>query len=318
MRHRTSNPHKPHHGRRHDNEGSSHGSRPDAPVLGRQGVDLRLRSEFVEFGGHTPCVEVRCGERLFVIDAGTGINAFGVHHRERLPQRIDLLLSHLHLDHVGGLPFMKPAVLNPPARSIPGAATSTGRAPPSPSTGCFRRRSSRSPSTCSPAASCITVQGRESLTFPDGAVVDTVPLEHPQAPPATASAMAAAPPATSATSNIPSPGPIRPCWTSCATRTSWSMTACSRRASTRPAAAGATRPGRRASNCAGPAMSAARHRPSLSPAQRRAPARPGGADAGRDARRPSSPASARRSASRPIATAAAGPRRRRARIAAVA
>src|SRR5215207_3801121 len=29
--------------------------------------------EFVEFGGHTPCLEVRCGERLFIVDAGTGI-----------------------------------------------------------------------------------------------------------------------------------------------------------------------------------------------------------------------------------------------------
>ena len=59
-----------------------------------------------------PQVEVRCGERLFVIDAGTGIHAFGAHHGQNLPKRIDLLFSHLHLDHVTGLAFCKPAVLD--------------------------------------------------------------------------------------------------------------------------------------------------------------------------------------------------------------
>jgi len=66
---------------------------------------------FVAFGGHTPCVEVRCGERLFVIDAGTGLSALGASLGEAAPEEVDILLSHLHLDHVGGLPFFKPATL---------------------------------------------------------------------------------------------------------------------------------------------------------------------------------------------------------------
>lgn len=68
---------------------------------------------FVEFGNHTPCVEVRCGSRLFIIDAGTGISALGAELQNDVPDEIDILFSHLHLDHVGGLPFFKPAVLGP-------------------------------------------------------------------------------------------------------------------------------------------------------------------------------------------------------------
>lgn len=64
----------------------------------------------MEFGGHTACVEIRCGERLFIVDAGTGISALGSALGEDVPDTIDILLSHLHLDHVGGLPFFKPAL----------------------------------------------------------------------------------------------------------------------------------------------------------------------------------------------------------------
>ena len=69
--------------------------------------------EFVEFGGHTPCVEVRCGERLFIVDAGTGITRLGGLLGADAPRDIDILLSHLHLDHVTGLPFFKPALMPP-------------------------------------------------------------------------------------------------------------------------------------------------------------------------------------------------------------
>jgi phosphoribosyl 1,2-cyclic phosphodiesterase len=64
---------------------------------------------YSHFGGNTPCVEVRCGTRLFVIDAGNGIIPLGVDLTAEAPARIDLLLSHLHLDHISGLPFFKPA-----------------------------------------------------------------------------------------------------------------------------------------------------------------------------------------------------------------
>ena len=65
---------------------------------------------FEEFGGNTPCVEVRCGDRLFVVDGGSGIAPLGQELALQKPRSIDVVLSHLHLDHVSGLPFFKPAL----------------------------------------------------------------------------------------------------------------------------------------------------------------------------------------------------------------
>jgi phosphoribosyl 1,2-cyclic phosphodiesterase len=65
---------------------------------------------FAEFGGNTACVEIRCGSRLVIVDAGTGLAAFGDELAEGAPSEIDILLSHLHLDHVSGLPFFRPAL----------------------------------------------------------------------------------------------------------------------------------------------------------------------------------------------------------------
>ena len=44
---------------------------------GIRGSTCASGPQFVEFGGHTPCVEIRCGQRLFMVDAGTGIRPLG-------------------------------------------------------------------------------------------------------------------------------------------------------------------------------------------------------------------------------------------------
>jgi len=62
----------------------------------------------VRYGGNTSSVEVRPSSgRLVVLDAGTGIRPLGLSLREP-PERVDLLLTHLHLDHVEGLGFFAP------------------------------------------------------------------------------------------------------------------------------------------------------------------------------------------------------------------
>ncbi|MBZ0140985.1 MAG: MBL fold metallo-hydrolase [Pseudorhodoplanes sp.] len=61
------------------------------------------------FGGNTACVEVRCGDRLIICDGGTGIRALGDElMRSGAALDADILLSHCHIDHVGGLPFFAP------------------------------------------------------------------------------------------------------------------------------------------------------------------------------------------------------------------
>lgn len=60
------------------------------------------------YGGNTACIEVRCGERLIVLDAGSGIRALGQALEHHNVLDFDLLLTHCHIDHLMGLPFFKP------------------------------------------------------------------------------------------------------------------------------------------------------------------------------------------------------------------
>ncbi len=62
-------------------------------------------------GGNTTCVEVRCGEDLFILDTGTGIRNLGLSLMNQLPIRAKILYSHVHWDHIQGLPFFGPLYL---------------------------------------------------------------------------------------------------------------------------------------------------------------------------------------------------------------
>jgi phosphoribosyl 1,2-cyclic phosphodiesterase len=62
-----------------------------------------------EYGGNSPCVQITIGERLFIIDAGTGIIPLGRALAPHADKTIDILFSHLHLDHTMGLAFFAPA-----------------------------------------------------------------------------------------------------------------------------------------------------------------------------------------------------------------
>jgi ribonuclease BN (tRNA processing enzyme) len=63
----------------------------------------------VRYGGNTSCIEVRADDgSLLILDSGTGIRALGAALDGATPKRIDILLSHLHLDHLEGLGFFAP------------------------------------------------------------------------------------------------------------------------------------------------------------------------------------------------------------------
>jgi phosphoribosyl 1,2-cyclic phosphodiesterase len=60
------------------------------------------------YGGNTSCVQVTADDgTCLILDAGTGIRALGDALPQDLP-RIDILLSHLHMDHIQGLGFFGP------------------------------------------------------------------------------------------------------------------------------------------------------------------------------------------------------------------
>lgn len=66
----------------------------------------------VYYGGNTSCIEVRAGDEIIILDAGTGIRPLGqslVEEFKEKPLNITLLISHTHWDHIQGFPFFLPA-----------------------------------------------------------------------------------------------------------------------------------------------------------------------------------------------------------------
>jgi phosphoribosyl 1,2-cyclic phosphodiesterase len=59
-------------------------------------------------GGNTACVEVTAGDTRIILDAGSGLRALGGERMAQGPRHSTILLSHLHWDHVCGLPFFTP------------------------------------------------------------------------------------------------------------------------------------------------------------------------------------------------------------------
>lgn len=63
------------------------------------------------YNGNTSCVELRSGNEYVLLDAGSGLRDFGHYAVKTLPMpaRFHIFLSHLHWDHIQGIPFFLPA-----------------------------------------------------------------------------------------------------------------------------------------------------------------------------------------------------------------
>ena len=79
-----------------------------AKLWGTRGSLASAGPDTVRYGGDTAAVELRgADDEIVILDAGSGIRAIG----EQLPPgitRVDILLSHLHMDHIQGLGFFAP------------------------------------------------------------------------------------------------------------------------------------------------------------------------------------------------------------------
>ena len=79
---------------------SFHGVRGSTPCHG---------ADIGRYGGNTSCVSVSvAGEEPVLFDLGTGLRYYGLSWPSDEPFRGSCLLSHLHWDHVQGLPFFTP------------------------------------------------------------------------------------------------------------------------------------------------------------------------------------------------------------------
>lgn len=67
----------------------------------------------VRYGGNTPCLELRFSDdHFFILDAGSGLRELGLSllkSGEKLKSNI--FISHMHWDHIQGIPFFVPALL---------------------------------------------------------------------------------------------------------------------------------------------------------------------------------------------------------------
>jgi len=77
--------------------------------------DMLSFEESSTYGGNTTCVEVQAGGQLFILDMGTGLRELGNHQMKQLmvtkTLKGTILQSHVHWDHIQGMPFWKPLYL---------------------------------------------------------------------------------------------------------------------------------------------------------------------------------------------------------------
>ncbi len=77
-------------------------------LWGTRGSIASPGPETIRYGGNTSCVQVIGSDgTVLILDAGTGIRRAGMMLPPNL-KRVDILLTHLHMDHLQGLAFFLP------------------------------------------------------------------------------------------------------------------------------------------------------------------------------------------------------------------
>lgn len=134
----------------------------------------------LRFGGNTSCYSVEAGAALLILDGGTGLAGLG----EQLAYSADvnpiiILLSHLHLDHISGIPFFKP-LYQPDRRVIfygceerPGGLKAELEAMMGPPYWPVAL------GTCPAKVEYVGISGGQRLALPNGFEVETVNANHP-------------------------------------------------------------------------------------------------------------------------------------------
>lgn len=80
-------------------------------IRGVRGSISTFGPEYTTYGGNTSCTDITADGWWLILDGGSGIRHC-VPNENTQCKRVDILLTHLHLDHIQGLGFFKP-LFNP-------------------------------------------------------------------------------------------------------------------------------------------------------------------------------------------------------------
>jgi len=72
-------------------------------IYGGRGTIPFFSKNTLTYGGNTACVRVETEGRTILLDAGTGLGQFAEEMKDVRPLECDILISHLHFDHIIGL-----------------------------------------------------------------------------------------------------------------------------------------------------------------------------------------------------------------------
>ena len=61
------------------------------------------------YGGNTSCISITLGNKILILDAGTGIRNLGGSIIKQPDLEIFVIITHTHWDHIQGFPFFVPA-----------------------------------------------------------------------------------------------------------------------------------------------------------------------------------------------------------------